>query len=227
MGSQFSLQELSIVVLGQNHNPTILNPDFLKHNDIVPYDWELQTPPLCIEPMAQVEFKNKIKIIAQLDKIVFSENVAGKDNQEILIPEIVYKYTKTLPHVEYFAVGINPKGHIAIGSNKESCQKYVTETFITPGPWKNFGDSPVKVNIRFAYTVGETLCNLSIEEKAFKASEDKQIQVIVFAGNLHHTLVGNDRRYRLQDLHKIIKEWKKDLNLYQELIDKILLAERD
>ena len=34
MNIDFSIQELSIVILGRNHNPTVLNPDFLKINRI-------------------------------------------------------------------------------------------------------------------------------------------------------------------------------------------------
>ncbi len=32
----FQIAELSVVVIAKNHNPTVLNPDFLKLNNIVP-----------------------------------------------------------------------------------------------------------------------------------------------------------------------------------------------
>jgi len=227
MNIDFNIQGLSIVILGRNHNPTILNPDFLKRNDIVEVDWELQSPPICVEPMAQVHFKNGVKINAQLEKITFSESIAGKEAQEILIPEIAYKYTKTLPHVEYAAIGINPQGRISVEGDKEASQEFLKETFITSGPWQTFGDSPVKASINFTYTFGDVVCNLGIEEKSLKFSEKESIPVLVFAANLHHILVGDDREDRLMSLHKIIREWEKDMALYKELIDKIIARKDD
>jgi len=227
MSVSFEIRELSIVILAKNHNPTILNPDFLKYNNIVGNDWDLQESPICVEPLAQVFFKNKVKIISQRDKIVFSENITDKEIEGVLIPDISYKYTKTLPHVEYTAIGINPKGHLVIQGGQDECQKFITEKFIRSGPWQNFGDSPVKTNIKFTYTLENLTCNVDIGETFFKSSDEKLIPVIGFGANLHRQLVGNDRNERLMDLHKIIKKWKKDLDLYKDLIKNILGGENE
>jgi hypothetical protein len=48
----FLIQDLTLVVVARNHNPTILNPDFLKSTHIVPEHWELAAPPFCVEPVA-------------------------------------------------------------------------------------------------------------------------------------------------------------------------------
>ena len=71
-------EELSIVVVARNHNPTILNPDFLRYNEIVPPDWELAGPPVCVELMAQVAYSNSVKIVSQFDKVIFTETLGGK-----------------------------------------------------------------------------------------------------------------------------------------------------
>ena len=63
MLNEFVFSELTIVIVAENHNPTILNPDFLKFNDIVPKEWDMGQPPLCTPPISQVEYKNGIKII--------------------------------------------------------------------------------------------------------------------------------------------------------------------
>lgn len=223
MNKQLNIQDFSIVVVAQNNNPTILNPDFLKFNQIVPADWELKTPPMCIEPMAAVHFKtNNIKITAQLDKIIFLESVGGKNTNEILLPEIVHKYTNTLPHVEYTAIGLNPRGHIALDGSSDSCQKYLSEQFLAPGEWQNIGDSPIKSTLKFAYKFGDIICNLTVEEKPFKLLEEEATtNVITFAANFHHELVGSNRKERLEHLHRLIKDWEDDCNLYKDLVSKI------
>jgi hypothetical protein len=41
MDKTLALYELAVVLVARNHNPTILNPDFLKFNGMVPDNWEL------------------------------------------------------------------------------------------------------------------------------------------------------------------------------------------
>ena len=65
MKHTLDIQELAAVVVARNHNPTILNPDFLKYNNIVPANWELAESPLCTPPVAQVKYTNGISIVAQ------------------------------------------------------------------------------------------------------------------------------------------------------------------
>lgn len=46
MSASVDLQELAIVLTAKNHNPSILNPDFLKCSGIIPSEWELSRQPL-------------------------------------------------------------------------------------------------------------------------------------------------------------------------------------
>lgn len=73
MRKKLVIQELAIVVVGKNHNLTILNPDFLKTNGIVPDEWQLAVSPVSVDPLAQVIFQNGLSIVAQFDKVIFSE----------------------------------------------------------------------------------------------------------------------------------------------------------
>jgi len=221
MNENFTIQELSIVILARQHNPSILNPDFLKYNDIVPKEWELSAPPLCVEPMAQVQFKNTINITAQLDKIIFFEKIAEKNETEILTPEVAYNYIKTLPHVEYIAVGINPKGHVAINLKTDDGYKFLSEKFITSGPWQDFGDSNLKPNLKFTYTFGNIVCTLAFEVGFLKGQEKKH--VIIIDANIHHALTGGDRKNRFAELCEFLKNWKNDVNLYKDIVEKFFI----
>lgn len=227
MGRDLVIQELSVVILGRNHNPTILNPDFLKYNEIIASDWELQGPPICVEPMAQVHFKNKVTITAQFDKITFHENISEKTAQEILVPEVAHRYINKLPHVEYLAVGINPTGHIVIEGEDDASNNFLAERFIAPGLWQTLGDSSVKASFKFTYTFGDMVCTLGFEAKPLKLSDEKSIQVISIASNFHHPLVGDDRNNRLIDLDGILEKWEEALDLYRDLVGKILIGAGD
>lgn len=225
MKASLDIRELSIVVIGERHNPTILNPEFLKINDILPADWELSKPPICLEPFAEVSFNNNITITAQPDRVIFFQNITGKNIKEIIVPKIAVKYTKTLPHVEYKAVGVNPRGHVIFDSDRKAPQKFLIDTLIAPGPWRKFGDKPVKASVKFEFALNKAICNLTIEEKYLRQSEREFLPILIFAANFHHELMGETKKERLQNLHKIIREWKTDLNSYKNLVNNVFLSE--
>jgi hypothetical protein len=225
MSRTVSIQELAIVVVARNHNPTILNPDFLKYNDIVPKEWELEGPPLCVEPVSQVKFKNGISIIAQLNKLIFVEPTDASSPDQAGAPRIARKYLETLPHVDYRAIGINIRGHVKL-DGEETIRKYLAETLVSPGPWREFGKAPLRAEIKFKYTLEKCECNLTVEEAPFEASGAKAIPVVAFSANFHHEVGGNTKEERLSNLYQIIETWQNDLNTYRELInEKFILKE--
>lgn len=87
-----------------------------------------------------------MKIVSQFDKVIFTETLGEKQNKDVFIPKIAKNYIKTLPHVEYTAVGINPKGHV-IYQNAAAIQKFIVETLLAPGPWRQFGEAKPKAVI--------------------------------------------------------------------------------
>lgn len=211
--NHFSICEWSIVVVAKNHNPTILNPDFLKCNEIVPSDWELASNPICIEPIAQVAFKNGITIRAELGKLIFSENLKNKTKNECEIPKIAHKYVEKLPHVDYKAVGINPSGHFPI------CDEYDTKDFIikkliTPGPWQRFENTVAKVLVKFIYTLESGKCYLDIEE----GWVEEKIPVILFHANFHHEIGNYSKEEKLLKLYSTIDNWEKDLENFRKIV---------
>ena len=214
--------ELSIVLVAKNHNPTILNPDFLKYNRIIPANWILREKPICIEPMARVVFENGIQITAELDKVIFLEPIKNdKDINEINIPDIAVKYINTLPHVNYMAAGINPKGHLGFTTEDEA-QKFIMDIFINKKPWGHFDHRPSNVGLKFSYKLERSVLTLAIEASLFNISPGKPIPVVLFAANFHHIITGDNQGTKLDNLSKIIKNWQEDVDIYREFIQKLI-----
>lgn len=223
MKTKVDLQELAVVLVAKNHNPTILNPDFLKFNDIVPRDWELASPPICAELIAQVSFRSGLSVVAQLDKVIITENLAGKDANESMAPSIAIKYVDTLPHVDYHAVGINPKGHVIRGKIEES-NAYILDKFITPGPWKNFGGKIPSTRLNFSYPTSSGLLTLAIESGLFSPPNAESVPATTFGCNIHRDLVGATTRDKVSCLKKAVEGWKEDIDTYRTLVNDIFLA---
>ncbi|MBM4300225.1 MAG: hypothetical protein FJ121_01660 [Deltaproteobacteria bacterium] len=222
MAKEIITEELSIVVVARNHNPTILNPDFLKYNKIVPTDWELAGKPICADPVAQVTFSNGVNIVSQFDKVIFSEVLRDKKPGDVAIPGIAQKYVETLPHVDYRAVGINPKGHVVFTDEAE-VQRYIVDNLLAPGPWRQFDEISVKAAIKFIYALKDCQLSLTIEEGKLQV-QDSLLPVALFAANFHHDLAGESKEEKLKNLSKILDEWEKDLNLFREMVNERFLG---
>ena len=217
------IHDLGVAVVARNHNPTILNPDFLKHNDIVPPNWELASPPICAEPVAEVRYKNGINIVAQLEKLIFSQTLADRSLGDAQVPEIMVRYIETLPHVDYRAVGINVKGHVVVDTEEEA-QGYILDNLIAQGPWKRFDDKRPSVSVHFSYLIQEGSLNITVEKGLLPLSNEKHLPVVIFTSNFHRDITGEFSREKVVKLKEVIQSWRKDIETFRSLVEKTFLS---
>src|SRR5712671_3752569 len=103
--SKLEIPELAIVIAAQNHNPTVLNSDFLLYNGIVPDSWIPSEDRLSTPVLSQVAYEEQgIGIASQPDKVVFTRrNGDLRDSPDPDLAAVAIAYAKTLPHVDYKA----------------------------------------------------------------------------------------------------------------------------
>lgn len=111
----------SVVVLGENHNPSILHPSFLKAQKIVPSEWVPQEGRIiCTPAFSETRYPNSIIFTVDPERIQIKDERPPEDVTKSLVTGLATKYVETLPHVPYKAVGVN----FAAGIEK-----------VDPGPW--------------------------------------------------------------------------------------------
>jgi len=174
------LVQFSFVVVGQSHNPTILNPDFLLNQDIVPASWQwkvaetVTTPPLSL-----VRYENGVSITVEQDKIQLVDPNVESGPGESKVPEIAAAYVQKLPHVSYTAVGTNFQSLIT----KDEPGAYLIDRFLKPGPWN--ADATHKLNnvgIRFVYPFDTSgRFTLTIDAGAAKLPDRADLQQVLVA----------------------------------------------
>jgi len=218
MAGQLVVRELSIVVVGRNHNPSILNPDFLKYNGIVPGDWELAQPPLCTEMVSQVVFKNGVATLSQQDKIIFTEMFGPDGSGTTEAPEIARRYLENVPHVTYQAVGVNPKGHVEFDSERAALG-CLRDTFLAKGTWLEFGKGLHQAGVKFTYELENRTLNLTVETGTIGAGPDSTA-VIVFGANFHHELGGDTTKERLESGLDEMAKWEADVEDFRNLVER-------
>lgn len=217
MSQKLTVQEFGIVIAVKNHKPTILNPDFLKYSGIVPSEWELARQPVFTSNVVQIAYTSGVNIIAEPSRIMFLETVEGKELTEVQIPEIVRKYVQALPNLEYEAVGINPRSHIAF-EQQQQASRYFSETLLSPGAWQEIGQAKVKASLNLAYTLERSPFYLSINEAAIRQEDETMTPIVMFNGSFSYELTGDNSAERLINLSQAINNWTADLEIYQEII---------
>jgi hypothetical protein len=225
MRAKLEILDLTVVVRAHNHNPSILNPDFLKYNEIVPAEWELAENPVGSELASQVKYKNGLGIVAQPNKIIFGEDLAGTSAHEPRVPDIAKKYTETLPHVNYDALGINPKGLVVAESGPEA-ETFLLNKVVKPGPWKTYAGGAKGVKLTFHYWVNDA--RMTLEAESGKTGEHalyaKGTPILLFSANFHRPIISTSRpTERIEQLHKGIDRWHDDLTEFESAVNDCFL----
>lgn len=82
---KFNPISFSVVVIANDHNPTILNPDFLRTNNIIPSDYAVKNT-VTTPPFSTVEYENGITISVEIDKLQVINNISnGLDTAETAV----------------------------------------------------------------------------------------------------------------------------------------------
>jgi len=223
--SKLSVQELVIVITAKNNNPIILTADFLKYSGIIPSDWELARQPVLTNNAAQVIFTNGVSIVAETNRVIFIEEVAGIDARESAIPQIARKYVETLPNAEYQAIGLNPRGYASFDANKDAARNYLSQTLLAPGAWLEVGTSPVRATINYVYTLERGQLNLSVSEAAIRQSDETITPIVLFSGNFSYDIASNSKEEQLKNLYQALGNWQADLETYADIVNNKFLAQ--
>ncbi|MBF0592985.1 MAG: hypothetical protein HQL02_12950 [Nitrospirae bacterium] len=164
------LTSYSIVILGKRHNPSILNPDFLRHSEIVKAS---MTPKdvLCSATVSHVVYREGVSIVADYERLQFIDEDKIRIPYDSQIPCIADRYIDVLPHVNYTAAGINFTGHY-VYETREMALFFLKKTFIKEGPWLHLGSGLMEAGLKFVYYFDDVSCTISLEVTDIAATHE-------------------------------------------------------
>lgn len=182
---KFAMLESSIVVLAEQHNPTILHPAFLEAQNIVDSSWELAEPPICTPPFAIVKYKNGITFSAEFTKLQVIDSGPSHDFSITPIAGLILAYIKKLPFVAYNALGINFTGFIPLDNSNQ----VLTKKFLKDGTWNQEPYNLKSVGLRLTYPIEDTILKIEIDSNRIKRPSDPtDIEGILVKANFHSAL---------------------------------------
>lgn len=189
--------QFSIVLAGVNHNPTILNPDFLLYNEIVPSVLTLSpaNPPITTPAFARVAYEEGLEVQSDPDKVHFAQLVSTPSDVQFAIQSAAM-YAKVLGHVRYVGVGINPVVDYATSA---PAGKHLAKRMLQEGPWTASPDLEAGLTLKFPK-------DLSLWTVNIRGGRRGDQEVIQFQGNIHYAIDEKVGSKSAQKAVKIIEE---------------------
>ncbi len=208
---KFILDNFSIVILAESHNPSILNPDFLKNEGIVDPSFTA-TNIFCTQPVSQIAYQEGIIITTEFEKLQLVDAVSSRIPFDSPIPDIATKYVRKLPFVRYKAVGLNFTGHYGFTDPKAAIN-YLPNFFLKEGKWSSYGAGMPMIGIKFTYSFPTYKCLISVDTAETIPPDQTEKGAVIVTANYHSDL------NNLDDIAAFIDDWKKHYNHLGKIID--------
>ena len=120
----FNLKSVAVVVAARFHNPSILNPDFLVRQGIVPEDWKVgetvTTPAVSV-----VKYDNGVEWLVDQSRLTITESAGPGFGNNYRVHQIAEAYIRKLPYVPYRSLDL----HFKVVMHEPDPQRRLIERF--------------------------------------------------------------------------------------------------
>lgn len=209
------LIQCSLVVIANDHNPTIINPNFLAQQEIIKSDWgwSVTGEPITTPPFAMVTYSNGVTITVETNKLQVTDD-SGTSPVQSKIEEIVKKYVKVLQHIPYKAVGINFRSTV----NFENPGAFLKQHFLRKGNWDTDHHPLQSMGLKLVYSLSDGRIVLTFEH-ARKFGNPPQ-DLILVNSNFHRDCVGPNHVYGqvLEALVNVRNDWNRNKQIVKDAL---------
>ena len=220
-----AIEEVGIIIAAQDLTPTMMSQDFLKFSGIIPKEWELSQQPVLNPGAAQLNYTNGVSIAAQPRTTTFSEALANKSLEQVVISEIATKYVEKLPHAEYLGISFSPKMLIPFPQNPGVVRQYITERLLGSGSWKTIGKTPVQAGINLMYLLDNCQLTINIAEARIQQQQKAPVAALLFSGNFNYNISRDaTEESRMKQLKEALSFWQSDMTNFRDIVINKFLA---
>ena len=217
------LFEFSVVLVASNNNPSIVNPDFLLNNGIIT-DLEPDRERSIATPMFSLAmFKGAVNVKAEPNRVIFEQTGTPLTVDRVICAEIAKRYLKTVPHVPYSAVGINPKSY---RTRSRALPSAVGHALIDRGTWMEHDSTVPTFGLKASYQYPDRRITLDVSEGEANISGQTSL-VDVYAANIHRNIKEQNQQMRISSLLSLLDTWQDDYSDFITNISKLDHGLRD
>ncbi len=190
---------VSIAILSQRNNPSLLSPDFLARNGIVPETWKPEPQGiLVLPPLARITYENGVEFMLQEEKFQIRANDPSRIEWAADLPRMTLAFLSTLPHVAYGAVGLNFEMREPAPTDDPKPPRLLDD-MLKDGPWLVYGEECRTQTIRLQYRLPENIVLNLVINSLLAPTDDGPTEGYSFDANFNHDFeagqVGERRSY--------------------------------
>ena len=217
---QLDLIEFSVVVVAEAeaNNPTILNPDFLRHNGIVGTHWRLSEShqPVTTPWLSVVVFDGGLTVRADPNRVTFEQQGGVLSPEDIECADIAKGYLKTVPHVPYTAFGVNSKARV-----QNSPLSKLSEMLCSDGSGMMFNSIAPRFELKAIYEMAGKRLTLELQDGQNERGSFRLCQA-----NIHRDIAEPNQQMRVNSMLSFLDAWRNDLDEFRALVTQSLLPGR-
>ncbi len=204
----------NVVIVARSNNPSLLNPDFLRINDLVPPEWDVEET-LTTPPVAYVQFRNGPRVQVTEDRLEVRKNIRGPFPADLPVYGIASGYTKILKHVPYTAIGLN----WGVSYICETSGSWLIKHFLAKEPWICQEPAPLSCKLTIGVVTDDFRCNLEFSPGKRQAEGELSLDAVVVNCNFHHQ---PDTPMSFAHISDIIGSWRKRQDFFCTQLDRFL-----
>lgn len=180
----FVLTSVSVVVTANHHNPSILTPDFLTAQGIVPQDWEvldsMSTPGLSV-----INYNERPHWMLDQGVLRIVEPCEGEFQDRYEVHDLATRYIDIVRVVPYRNLGLNCQ----VWTHLEDSGRWITERFLsTKVQTRNL--LGLRMTPQFTFdankSVADAIVNMSIYGAQVTRADEEPVDAAVIDCNVHH-----------------------------------------
>ena len=221
------LHGLSVYLGNPNTAPTLVNPDFLRHNEIVDPSWKVTRPVVIDNARSQISYSNGITFVATNSHTIISQRALRDEEGTLVTPltsenivciSVASRYLEAVsPESEYSLFTIDPTGVIDIDLKEMAESGSPLQELAKRMP---FEEQTPEVQARIQYDLSGKSITLYISEVT--SPNNDGLLRLLFSGEITYDL--DDKRTIAAQGNAIsdfLENWEQDILLFRELVYQI------
>ncbi|WP_423908359.1 hypothetical protein [Candidatus Spongiihabitans sp.] len=209
--ASWRLENAAVVLVANTHNPSIINPDFLKNNGIIPADCKVGQELLVTPILAKLAFQNVMLTVVP-EQLHLEERNKNPENNRFLDSSMLYdctkKYVTALPHIPYIALGLNWRIRIPMPAP----DSWFKERFLKGGAWQE------KIKpVNFVFKIQHDIATV------YTLITEIQDGDVMISCNFHFNLENENRK--IKRITETIDNWKMHKKTFETDLQKYFTQE--
>ena len=223
--SNLHFVEMRVYLFNPRTSPSLVNPDFLRHNEIVDPDWQLMRPVIMETDFSRVRYSNGVSLSANDSYVVVTQeaNIEETDSGTTLITQLKPENLLCFDVAErFFEMGPSSSSYDTLSIDPvcliefpDTVERLVSSPFLEIAEQLQHGGITPVVEARLTYELPNKLVILYVTE--LMRSDSDALLRLRLRGEIVRTVEGDTLEEQHSFLKGVLSNWAEDLQDFEDL----------